>query len=136
MEVIVMEDLALKTRLSLLWLINGVNVLVFIVLAFIEPGAIDQIRSGEMGGLTIGPELLLFFAILLLVPLVMALLSQTLKDKANRWANIIIGAVYAVLAIYDLIYRLADQSVLAINPASGIVFSALIIWYAYKWSKG
>ena len=131
-----MEDLALKTRLSVLWIINEVSGLALILFAFMEPGAIDHIRSGEMEGLTIGPGLLLFFAILFLVPLVMAFLSQTLEDKANRWANIIIGAVYAATTMVMLILELADQSVLAINPASGFVFSALTVWYAYKWSKG
>ncbi|MFQ5758281.1 MAG: DUF6326 family protein [Candidatus Bathyarchaeia archaeon] len=37
------------------------------------------------------PELLLRYAILLLIPLVMAVLSLTLKDSTNRWANIILG---------------------------------------------
>jgi FtsH-binding integral membrane protein len=126
-----MEDLALKNRLSVLWLINGVGGLATIVLDFYEPNVIDQIRSGEKGG----PGFLFLFSILLLFPLVMAFLCQTLKDKANRRVNIIMGAVNAVLVVVVLLTYLIEQSVLAIGPASGIVFSALIIWYAYNWSK-
>jgi len=127
-----MEDLALKNRLSVLWLINGVGGLASTVLEVYEPGVIDQITSGEKGG----NGFLLVISILLLFPLVMAFLCQTLKDKANRRVNIIMGAVNAVLAVVVLLLYLEDRFVLAIGPASGIVFSALIIWYAYKWSKG
>ena len=131
-----MEDFALRTRLSVLWIINVMSGLAFTVLGVLEPGSIDEIRSGYDHGLTIGPGLLLFYAIIFLVPLVMAFLSQTLEDKANRLANIIVGAVYAVTTAVILILALADRSVLAINPASGVVFSVLTVWYAYKWSKG
>jgi predicted neutral ceramidase superfamily lipid hydrolase len=132
-----MEDLMLlKVRLSVLWLITEVGALATIIMEFYLPGMIDQIRTGEKGGMPIGPEFLLLLATLSLVPLVMAFLSLTLKDKANRWANIILGIVYTVFAIAVLAGQLANQSALAILPASGAVFSALIVWYAYKWPKG
>jgi len=132
-----MEDLMLhKVRLSVLWLVSEVGALATMILEFYEPGVIDQIRSGEKGGMKIGPELLLLLAIIFLVPLVMAFLSLTLKDKTNRWANIILGIVYTVVAIIVLVGQLANLSTLAILPASGAVFTLLIVWYAYKWSKG
>jgi hypothetical protein len=126
------EDLALKNRLSVLWLINAVGGPASLALEVYEPGVIDQIRSGEKGG----NGFLLVVSIVLLFPLVMAFLCQTLKDKANRRVNIIMGAVNAVLSAVVLVLYLVDQFVLAIGPASGIVFSALIIWYAYNWPKG
>jgi hypothetical protein len=128
---LIAEDLALKNRLSMLWLINGVGGLASVVLEVYEPGVIDQIRSGEKGG----NGFLLVISILLLFPLVMAFLCQILKDKTNRRVNIVMGAVNAVLAVAVLLVYLIDGFVLAIGPASGIVFSALIIWYAYNWSE-
>ncbi len=125
----------MKTRLSVLWLINAVSGLASTLLEFYEPGVIDQIRSGVKRGEPIGPAYLLLLSIVFLVPLIMAFLSQTLKDKANRWTNIITGTVYVVLVIVVLLQYLEYQSVLAINSVFGIVFSALIVWYAYKWSK-
>jgi len=125
----------LKTRLSVLWLINAVGGLASILLEFFEPGVIDQIRSGEKRGETIGPGYLIVLQIAFLVPLVMALLSQTLKNKANRLTNIIVGAVYVVLVIVVLLQYLEYQSVLAISSIFGIVISTLIVWYAYKWHE-
>lgn len=127
-----MEDLALKNRLSVLWLINGVGGLTSIALMVYQPGVINQISLGEKGG----TGFVFLSSILLLYPLVMAFLFQTLKDKANRRVNIIMGAVNAVLVVVVLLIYLVEQSVLVIGPASGIVFSALIVWYAYKWPKG
>ena len=128
-----MEDL--KIKLSILWLIAAVGGLTQILLEFYEPGMIDQIRSGAKNGVTIGPALLLSFVVLFSAPLVMSFLSITLKDKANRWANIIIGMVYVVFTIFVLGQNLENQSALALSSAMGIAFTALIVWYAYKLPK-
>lgn len=100
-----------------------------------EPGVIDQIRLGEIEGMKIGPELLLFFAILLLVPLVMAFLSLALKDSANRWANIILGIVYAGIGIVELATTANPSAYSILLEASKVVVTALIVWYAYMWPK-
>jgi uncharacterized membrane protein len=103
----------------------------------LESGAIDQIRAGEIGGEKIGPELLLLVAVGCLIPLVMAFLSVTLKDKANRWANIIMGIVILVIDLLDLGGNLANPTAhMILLISSKIVASLLIIWYAYKWPKG
>lgn len=130
-----MEDLALRTRLSVLWLMNTMGGVSLLTLEFYEPGVIDQVRSGVKGGMTLGSDVLLLFSILFNVSLVMAFVSQTLKPKVGRWTNIVIGAIYTVLTIAILVPKLEAQSVLAINPAVGLVFSALVVWYAYKWPK-
>jgi len=131
-----MENLMFhRVRLSVLWLVWEVGALAGMILEFYEPGLIDQIRSGEKGGVKIGPELLLLFTIMFLVPLVMAFLSLTLKDKANRWANIISGIAYTVVAVMAIVGHWQNLSALTILPASEAVFTALIVRYAYKQSK-
>ena len=53
-----MQDLTLKIRISLLWLFMAVAMSAHSVLAFMEPGAIEEI--GEMA---IGPGMMLFMAL-------------------------------------------------------------------------
>lgn len=130
-----MENLALKIKISVLWLFWEVAALAMLILGFMEPGVIDQLRLGEIEGMKIGPELLLFFAILLLVPLVMAFLSLALKDSANRWANIILGIVYAGIGIVELATTANPSAYSILLEASKVVVTALIVWYAYKWPK-
>jgi len=51
--------------------------------------------------------------------------------------NLILGAVYAVLGLTDIIEQLAAPLVAyrILMTLVKIVFSALIVWYAWKWSK-
>jgi len=98
-----------------------------------EPGMVEKIIAGEMA---MGPEMMLFMAILWWVPLVMAVLSVTLKDSANRWANMILGIVFTVLSIGHLTEHLAHPSAhQLLIVASTIVVAALIFWFALKWPK-
>jgi len=62
----------------------------------------------------------------------MAFLTQILGDRANRGANIIMGAVVAVFSAIIMLSEFEIQPTLAINPLAGIVFAALVIWYAWK----
>jgi uncharacterized membrane protein AbrB (regulator of aidB expression) len=70
------------------------------------------------------------------IPSVMVFLSLTLKAKANRWANIIVGAVYAFLGFSEIIDQAVDPWAYRIlMPLLRVVFSALIVWHAWKWPK-
>jgi hypothetical protein len=117
-----------KTKLSVLWLLSAVSGVSFVLFALLESGDLSQIM-----GLKVDSSLLLTFTVIFLVPLIMAFLSQTLNDKANRWTNIIVGAVTSIFPITGLIATLATPSVIAINTPFGILWSALIVWYAWKW---
>ena len=123
-----MENLtSLKTRLSVLWLIHAVGGVSFVVLAIFEQGDLNTLL-----GINVDSSYLLLLTVMFLVPSLMAFLSQTLNDKANRWTNIIVGAVFSIFPILGLIATLATPSVVAINPVFGIVVLALIVWYAWK----
>ncbi len=122
-----------KVKISVLWLFASVAFLAHQILVLMEPGIIAQLMAGEAEGQKIGPELILSFAILMLVPLVMAFLSLTLKDSMNRWVNIIVGAAFAILWFFGVIS--AAQSAYwggALMTLSAVVASALIVWYAWK----
>jgi len=108
------------------------------ILYFIVPGVIDEIRAGKVVGMQVGPELLLVMAVAYFwVPLVMAVLSLTLKDKANRWANIILGIFYAGFILFELITNIITVAYpyVILMDTSAIVAAALIAWHAYKWPK-
>jgi len=131
-----MENLALKVKLSVLWLFWLVADLVTGMLMLMEPGVIDEIRTGVVLGMEMGPEVLLLGAVIYLLPLVMVVLSLTLKDSANRWTNLILGAVYTVLGLIEMIELLMAPSAYRIlMTLVKVVGSALIVWYAWKWPK-
>ena len=63
----------------------------------------------------------------------MAFLSLSLVNSVNRWLNIVVGAVFSAGALVTLIMTLIDgPNVVAINTAAGFVWTALIVWTAWK----
>ncbi len=131
-----METLRWKTRIALLWVFMAVAMSAHSVLSFMEPGMIEEIMTGKIEGVEMGPAMLLFMAIFWWVPLVMAFLSVTLKDSANRWVNFVLGIVFTLLNIWHFIGHLAEPSAAQILIiGSTVVVTALIAWYAWRWPK-
>ena len=86
---------------------------------------------GELGGVLLTQEMWLVAAITMMIPVAMVFLSLELKYKANRWANIIVGIFYTGYNLIGLpTYTSAYDQFLIIV---GLVFTALIVWFAYKW---
>lgn len=131
-----MENLAFKVRIAVLWLFMAVSMSAHSALFFMEPGAIEMITSGEIW-MGMDPRgMLIFMALFYWIPLVMAFLSVTLKDLANRRANGILGMVFTGLNIFHLTEHLATGAVHQILIiGSTVVVTALIAWYAWKWPK-
>jgi hypothetical protein len=73
-----MEIEAFKMKIAMLWLFWIIAFLIHFILGLFEPGVIEQAIAGEMAGMAITPEVMLAFA-MLLVPLVMAVLSITVR---------------------------------------------------------
>jgi hypothetical protein len=122
-----------KVKISVLWLFAAVAFVAHGMLSLLEPDAIAQVMAGEIEGMKITPELILLFAVCVLVPLVMAFLSLTLKESINRWANIIVGAVFAALWCVDVVDAVEKLSAWGtLTTLSAVVALALIIWYAWK----
>ncbi len=128
----------MKIKLAVLWLFVAVTMSANTMLYFIVPGVIDEIRAGKIVGMQAGPELLLVMAIAYYwVPLVMAVMSLTLRDKVNRWANMILGIFYVGFILFELIMNITTVAYpyVILMDTSAIVVAALIVWYAWKWSR-
>jgi len=124
-----------KIKIAVLWLFPLVGFLASMVLMLTEPGILTELlEEGTIQGIRMGAELLLAGAIIdVLVPLVMAFLSLTLKGSINRWLNILVGGVYAVLEFITLVEKLAAQKgYVVLMLVVAIVALALIVWYAWK----
>jgi len=94
----------------------------------------ELIEEGTIEGMQVGPELLLVGAVIdILGPLVMAFLSLTLKGSINRWLNIIVGGIYAVLEFITLLEELVNpKGYVVLMLIAAVVAPVLIVWYAWK----
>ena len=66
----------------------------------------------------------------MLIPIVMVVLTLTLKYPAIRWANIIVAIGFVVFNLFGLPYPGAYDNFLIIVS---FMFNALIVWYAWQW---
>jgi len=72
----------------------------------------------------------LLIAIIMLTPIVMVVLTLTLRYPAIRWANIIVAILVVVFNLFGLPYPGAYENFLIIVSFG---FNALTVWYAWQW---
>ena len=120
-----MEDVQIK--LSILWVALMLTYLLGDVLRIFS----GDFRAGEIGGMQVSQTMWLGIAILMVIPIVMVVLSLTLNDPVNRWANIIVAIFFFGFNLIGLpTYPSAYDKFLIVV---GLVFNALTVWYAWKW---
>ena len=123
-----------KMKLSALWVAAMFCYLYADVKAFYMPGFIEQIISGDVAGFQITQAFLFGSAIIMVIPAVMVFLSLTLKAKANRRANIILGIIYTGVILMTMLMP-GDWAYYYVFAIVEVVFTSLIVWYAWKWPK-
>jgi hypothetical protein len=124
-----------KIILSALWAARMLSSLQGDSTRFHDPVALKELVAGTTE-ITVTNELLLVMSIIMAVPIFMSFLSLTLKDKANRWANLIIGIFFVVWELVFLIFvYLPGPAYEIFWGIAYLVFAALVVWYAWKWPK-
>ena len=114
----------------------------WVALMFVfQQGDMLRIYSGDYkaGDLVFGkamsPDMVwLVSAITMTIPVVMIILSLTLKYPVNRWANIIVGIFWLLYNLMGLLgkqYPSAYDNFLLIVA---IVVNVLTVWYAWNWT--
>lgn len=115
----------------MLWIFVAVAMSAHSVLGLFQPGTIEQVVSGEM---QMGAGMFILVALFWLIPLVMAFLTQVLRDSANRWVNLVLGIIFTVFNIWHLTEHLSPAVVHQILiVGSTVAATVLIAWYAWKW---
>lgn len=103
-----------------------------------QQGDVQRLYSGDFvpGETDLGdmmsPEVLwMISAITMTIPVVMIILSLTLKYPVNRWANIIVAILFFVYNLVGLRnYPSAyDRFLIAVS----LVANVLTVWYAWNW---
>ena len=123
-----------KVKLALLWVALMFFYIYNDILSLYQPGHVAELVEGQLEGVQFTQLILFGGAILMAFPSFMVLMSLTLKARANRLVNIIIGTLHILILIgtqfvgegetwyYWRFYELLEALILA-----------LIIWTAWKW---
>jgi len=86
------------------------------------------------GPIVTTPELLLVMSLIFVGSIFMSVLTLTLKSPVSRWANRIIGILYALitLAFWVLGFVLQSANYEFVWSTAQFVFVLLVVWYAWK----
>ena len=121
----------IRVKLSTTWIFVMFNMVFADILGFMHPDFRKFLETGYAGAIQVTPEFLLLSAILLEIPVVMILLSRTLKHGVNRWANI----VAAVITIAFVVGAASTAPHYMFFATAEVIAMAMIIWNAWKWSR-
>jgi len=123
-----------KAKLALLWVALMFFYIYNDLLSLNQPGHVAALVEGQLEGVQFTQPLLFGAAVLMAFPSFMILLSLTLKARANRLVNIIVGILHVFVLLgtqfvgegevwlYWRLYEVLEAG-----------FLALIIWTAWKW---
>jgi len=117
----------IKVKLSTLWIFVLFNMIYADIISLMDPAS--PIREA-MKGAALPPGGLLAGAILMETSIAMVLLSRVLKRQANRWANIVAGAINIVAVIWGG----QPRSYYIFYATIEVLCMSLIVWHAWKWS--
>ena len=88
------------------------------------------------GAVKLTPVALLVMSTVFVFPILMSVLTLILKYSVSRWANRIIGILYAVIIFAFWVLGLVLQSAgyEFVWSTAQLVFVLLLVWYAWKWT--
>jgi hypothetical protein len=133
----VRNPIDVRIILSALWAARMLCSLQGDVVRFLQPGMLEEMIAGTTA-VQITNELILVMSIIMAVPIFMSFLSLTLKDKANRLANLSIGIFFVAFDLVFLCLTIFKWSFVATETFWAIlylVFTTLVVWFAWKWPR-
>ena len=87
------------------------------------------------GSIVVTPGLLVVMSLIFVFPIFMSALTLILKYSVSRWANRVIGIIYAVIILAFWVLGFVLQSAIYefVWSTAQLVFVLLVVWYAWKW---
>src|SRR5665647_1910348 len=130
-----LEDvrISVKVKLSGLWVALTMFYIYADIISLYKPGQIEDMTSGLMGPFPVTQLSLLMASVLMAIPAAMIFLSLVLKPKVNRWTNIFVGALHTIIGIANVIG--VTWSYYIFYGGLEIIFTLLIVYYAWTWPK-
>ena len=99
-----------------------------------KPGAIDQIRGGEIFVFDISGPLLTIFVVVIGIPALMILLSMTLPAGVNRATNLVVASLYIPVMVFNAASTNWEwASFYALSIGIEVLILAFILRSAWTW---
>ena len=118
---------AIQIKLTALW----VALMLVYLLGDVMRIFSGDFKPGEILGTQVTPAMWLGIAVFMVTPILMLLLTLTLDQPVNRWANIIVAIFWLGFNLIGLptYPGLYDRFLIVV----GLAFNVLTVWYAWRW---
>jgi len=120
-----------KIKLAALW---ASLMFIYIYVDFYslyKPGVIEDILKGIVWQFEITQGWAMGAMVLMAIPALMIFLSVLLNAKLNRWINIIVGILYIIVAVGNVIGETWFYYIF--GTIIEFVILILVVWFAWKW---
>ena len=91
-----LNALSFRTRVAVLWVAVAVALSGSMLLYLYVPGAVEEMLAGKAEGEVLDDAVGFYFAILVIIPVVMAAVTLPIRDRVNRYVNLIAGLAYGL----------------------------------------
>ncbi|MEJ2209119.1 MAG: DUF6326 family protein [Anaerolineae bacterium] len=126
--------ISVKIKLAALWAALMFFYLYRDVLGFMEPGHVEDLLAGELGGVAMTEAVLLGSAALMAIPSVMVFLSLALKASVNRWVNLVLGIAHIAL-LAGTFFVGSITTLYTFYAIAELLLMLLIVWHAWTWPR-
>ena len=117
-----MEDI--NIILSLLWIACMLCYLLGDVLRIFS----GNFEPGKIEGKPMTQNVVLGMAVIMVIPIIMAVISVIMEDSANYYINIIVAIIFILFNIVGMKgMKIFDKFLIIIS----FLFNTLIVWYAW-----
>ncbi|GAA3835383.1 hypothetical protein GCM10022226_66180 [Sphaerisporangium flaviroseum] len=120
-----------RGKLSTLWIVVLFNMIYADILGFLNPEFLRGLMTGYAEGVRVTQQLLVASAVMVEVPILMVVLSRTLKPTVNRWVNFVAIALTAAFVIGGG----STSPHYLVLAAMELVCLALILRLAWRWRE-
>lgn len=122
-----------RMLLSTLWIFMTVNYIFCDVFTLHDADSLQQLLTGEAGGMVISEEFLLMFAAIMQIPMIMIVLSRVLAYGPNRYLNIIAALITGSIQTWTL--TMGGSLHYIFFSAFEISTALLIIYLSLRWPR-
>ena len=122
-----------KSKLSALWVAVMFLFIYVDYFSLYEPGVIEDIMAGVVWKFDITQTWAFSAMVMMTIPALMIFLSLALNARVNRWTNVIVGGLYIVIVIGNVIGE--TWAFYILGSVVELMLLVLTVGYAWTWPK-
>jgi hypothetical protein len=134
-----MDSIVWRVRLAVLWVFAAGGWAVGFSINLLRPGVLEEIMEGHTSGSPITENRLLIYALLYIIPFVMAVLTLSLSVPITRWINAAVGGIFGLVMLADIAFHASalargtsESLAIWLIMTAGLVAAALILLFCLR----